>query len=94
MQALKESKKTNTDDEMIETKSDEDDIYKYKICVLKDEDVEITNAEFEESRKGDEEDTDAAKEDTEKTEEAKDDSKKSELPPTSSSLSVSSGFGD
>ncbi|GKE73199.1 hypothetical protein Tco_1535240, partial [Tanacetum coccineum] len=32
--------------------------------------------------------------DAEKTEEAKDDSKKAELPPTSSILSISSGFGD
>ncbi|GJY97257.1 retrovirus-related pol polyprotein from transposon TNT 1-94 [Tanacetum coccineum] len=84
----------DTDDEDDETKSDEDDIYKYKICVLKDEDVEMTNVEFEESRKGDEEDTDAAKADAKKAKEAKDDSKKSELPSTSSSLSVSLGFGD
>ncbi|GJZ70036.1 hypothetical protein Tco_0633586 [Tanacetum coccineum] len=42
----------------------------------------------------DEEVTDAAKADAEKTSEIKDDPKKTELPPTSSSLSVSSGFGD
>nr|GEX72259.1 hypothetical protein [Tanacetum cinerariifolium] len=36
----------------------------------------------------------AAKKEAEKTSEAKDDTKKSELPPSSSSLSVSSGFGD
>ncbi|GJZ12765.1 retrovirus-related pol polyprotein from transposon TNT 1-94 [Tanacetum coccineum] len=40
------------------------------------------------------EDTDPAKEDAKNTEEAKDDSKKAKLPPTSSSLSVSSGFVD
>ncbi|GKD52905.1 hypothetical protein Tco_1286292, partial [Tanacetum coccineum] len=45
-------------------------------------------------KKGDEEDTDVAKADAEKTDEANDDSKKVELPPTSSSLSISSGFGD
>ncbi|GJV12255.1 hypothetical protein Tco_1353796 [Tanacetum coccineum] len=84
----------DTDDEDDETESDEDDIYKYKIRVRKDEDVEMINAKFKESRKGDKEDTDAAKEDVEKTEETKDDSKKAELPPTSSSLSISSGFGD
>nr|GEV00284.1 hypothetical protein [Tanacetum cinerariifolium] len=42
----------------------------------------------------DEEVTDAAKEDIKKTSEAKDDTKKIKLPPTSSSLSVSLGFGD
>ncbi|GJU17873.1 hypothetical protein Tco_1145839 [Tanacetum coccineum] len=84
----------DTDDEDDETESDEDDIYKYKIRVRKDEDVEMINSEFEESGKGGKEDTDAAKEDVEKTEETKDDSKKAELPPTSSSLSISSGFGD
>ncbi|GJX35207.1 retrovirus-related pol polyprotein from transposon TNT 1-94 [Tanacetum coccineum] len=59
-----------------------------------DEDVEMKNAEVEESRKGDEEDTNAAKADVENTKEAKDDSKKAKLPPTSSSLSISSGLGD
>ncbi|GKD60114.1 hypothetical protein Tco_1297623 [Tanacetum coccineum] len=46
------------------------------------------------SDKGDKEVTDAVKADAEKTLEVKDDAKKTELPPTSSSLSVSSGFGD
>ncbi|GKE28334.1 hypothetical protein Tco_1443718 [Tanacetum coccineum] len=82
------------DDEDDETESDEDEIYKYKIHVRKDEDEEMLNAEVEDSRKGDAEVSDAAKADAEKTEEAKDDSKKVELPPTSSSLSISSGFGD
>ncbi|GKB70254.1 ribonuclease H-like domain-containing protein, partial [Tanacetum coccineum] len=84
----------DTDDEDDETESESDDIYKYKIRVRKDEDVEMTNAEVEETKKGNKEDTDVAKADTEKTEEAKDDSKKAKLPPTSSSLSISSGFGD
>nr|GEU68743.1 retrovirus-related Pol polyprotein from transposon TNT 1-94 [Tanacetum cinerariifolium] len=70
-----------------ETKSDEDEIYKYKICVRKDKDVEMSNAEVEDSNKGDKEVTDAAKVDAKKTSEVKDDSKKTELPPTSSSLS-------
>ncbi|GKE08614.1 hypothetical protein Tco_1412165 [Tanacetum coccineum] len=69
---------------------DEDDIYKYKIRVRKDEDEEMINAEVEDSDKGDEEVTNAAKADDEKTSEVKDDAKKTELPPTSSSLSVSS----
>ncbi|GJZ93585.1 hypothetical protein Tco_0665650 [Tanacetum coccineum] len=77
-----------------ETESDEDDIYKYMIRVRKDEDEEMLNAEVEDSDKGDEEVTDAAKADAEKTSEVKDDAKKTGLPPTSSSLSVSLGFGD
>ncbi|GJW29743.1 hypothetical protein Tco_0046618 [Tanacetum coccineum] len=78
----------DTDDEDDETESDKDEIYKYKIRVRKDEDVEMSNAEVEDSDKGDEEVTDAAKADTEKTSEVKDDAKKTELPPTRSSLSV------
>ncbi|GKA46878.1 retrovirus-related pol polyprotein from transposon TNT 1-94 [Tanacetum coccineum] len=59
-----------------------------------DEDEEMTKfffkiSDVEESRNDDEENTDAAK-----TKEVKDDAKKAELPPTSSSLSVSSSFGD
>ncbi|GJS64922.1 hypothetical protein Tco_0679486 [Tanacetum coccineum] len=54
----------------------------------------MKDAEVEGSDKGDEEITDATKEETEKTSEAKDDTKKTELPPSSSSLPVSSGFGD
>ncbi|GJT12334.1 hypothetical protein Tco_0859376, partial [Tanacetum coccineum] len=62
--------------------------------VNENEDGEMTNVEVEESGNGDEEVTDAAKVDAGKTEEVKDDAKKAELPPTSSSLSVSSSFGD
>ncbi|GJS85862.1 hypothetical protein Tco_0752403 [Tanacetum coccineum] len=100
MLALKERKKTrkrqpgDVNDENDKTESNEDDIYKYKIRVRKDEDEEMINAEVIDSDKGDEEITDAAKEDAKKTSEVKDDPKKAELPPTSSSLSVSSGFGD
>nr|GFB42638.1 hypothetical protein [Tanacetum cinerariifolium] len=59
-----------------------------------DEDEEMTNAKVKESRNGDEGITDAAKVDAGKTKDVKDDAKKVKLPPTSSSLSVSSGFGD
>ncbi|GJT83445.1 hypothetical protein Tco_1057787 [Tanacetum coccineum] len=90
----KDDKEGDVDDEDDETESDEDDIYKYNICVRKDEDEEMLNAEVEDSNKGDEEVTDAAKADVEKTSEVKDDTKKTELPPTSSSLSMSLGFGD
>ncbi|GJZ16736.1 hypothetical protein Tco_0552859 [Tanacetum coccineum] len=84
----------DADDEDVETKSDEDDIYKYKIRVRKDEDVEMKDAKVEETDKGEEKVTDEAKEEAEKTSEAKDDTKKTELPPSGSSLSISSGFGD
>ncbi|GJR88294.1 hypothetical protein Tco_0212305 [Tanacetum coccineum] len=84
----------DADDEYAETKSDEDDIYKYKICVRTDEDEEMTNTEVEGSDKGDKEVTDAAKTYAEKTLEVKHDAKKTELPSSSSSLSVSLGFGD
>ncbi|GJR43075.1 hypothetical protein Tco_1311178 [Tanacetum coccineum] len=87
----KDEKEGDADDE---TESDEEDIYKYKIRVRKDEDEEMINAEVDDSDKGDEEITDAAKAYVEKTSEVKDDPKKTELPPTSSSLSVSSGFGN
>ncbi|GJT26104.1 hypothetical protein Tco_0906379 [Tanacetum coccineum] len=84
----------DADDEDVETESDEDDIYKYKIRVHKDEDVEMKDDEVEEFDKGEEKVINAAKEEAKKTSEAKDDTKKSELPLSSSSLSVSSGFGD
>nr|GEV61118.1 uncharacterized mitochondrial protein AtMg00810-like [Tanacetum cinerariifolium] len=89
-----DEKDDDDDDEDDETKSDKDDIYKYKIRVRNDEDVEMKDAEVEGSDKGDEEITDVAKEEAEKTSEAKDDTKKTKLPPSSSSLSVSSSFGD
>ncbi|GKE27771.1 hypothetical protein Tco_1443155, partial [Tanacetum coccineum] len=84
----------DADDEDFKTESDEYDIYKYKIHVRKDEDEEMINSEVDDSDKGDEEITNAAKAHAEKTSEVKDDVKKTELPPSSSSLSVSSGFGD
>ncbi|GKE37662.1 probable beta-1,4-xylosyltransferase IRX10L [Tanacetum coccineum] len=84
----------DANDEDAKTESDQDDIYKCNIRVRKDEDVEMTNTEVEDSDKGDEEVTDAAKAYAKKTSEVKDDAKKSKLPPTSSSLLVSSCFGD
>ncbi|GJZ09547.1 hypothetical protein Tco_0543830 [Tanacetum coccineum] len=76
------------DDEDDETESDEDEIYKYKIRVHNEEDVEMKDAEVEESDKGEEKVVDAAKEEAKKTSKAKDDAKKTELPPSSSSLST------
>ncbi|GJR06910.1 hypothetical protein Tco_0529894 [Tanacetum coccineum] len=59
-----------------------------------DEDEEMTNAEHADMGNGDEEITDTTKVEAEKTKVEKDDIKKAELPPTSSSLSISSGFGN
>ncbi|GJY01585.1 hypothetical protein Tco_0359737 [Tanacetum coccineum] len=84
----------DVNDEDIKTESDEDEIYKYKIRVRNEEDVEMKDANVEESDKGEEKVTDAAKEKAQKTSEAKDDTKKTELPPSSSSFSISLGFGD
>ncbi|GKE85289.1 hypothetical protein Tco_1559031, partial [Tanacetum coccineum] len=84
----------DTDNEDDETESDEDDIYKFKIRVRKYEDEEMLNAKAKDSEKGDTEVSDAAKADAEKTSEVKNNTKKTELPPKSSSLFVSLGFGD
>nr|GEW86354.1 integrase, catalytic region, zinc finger, CCHC-type, peptidase aspartic, catalytic [Tanacetum cinerariifolium] len=87
------SDKKDADDEDVKTESDKDDIYKYKIRVRNDENEEMKDAKAEGYDKGDEEITNAAKEEAEKTSEAKDDTKNTKLPPSSSSLSVSLGFG-
>nr|GEU78828.1 reverse transcriptase domain-containing protein [Tanacetum cinerariifolium] len=77
------------DDEEVDwIDSDEDEEKKHDTDDDKSIDLEMT----------DDEETDDefvhAKEDSEKIKEIKDDAKKDELPPTSSSLSVSLGFGD
>ncbi|GJS60830.1 hypothetical protein Tco_0655614 [Tanacetum coccineum] len=76
--------------------NDEGDTYISDNQDADDEDAETESDEDEiyKYKIRDEEITDAAKEDAKKTSEVKDDAKKTELPPTSSSLSVSSGFGD
>ncbi|GJY40087.1 hypothetical protein Tco_0427357 [Tanacetum coccineum] len=91
-----EEKKDDTDDdksidlEMTDDEETDDEFVHGVEQVNDDEDEEMTNAEVEESGNGDEENTDAAKTNARKTEEVKDDAKKAKLPPTSSSLSVSS----
>ncbi|GJY43874.1 hypothetical protein Tco_0432087 [Tanacetum coccineum] len=82
----------DADDEDDETESDEDEIYKYKIRVRNEEDVEMKDVEGEESDKGE-------KKVTEQRKKLKRLQKqwmmpKRLLPPSSSSLSVSLGFGD
>nr|GFA37088.1 hypothetical protein [Tanacetum cinerariifolium] len=59
-----------------------------------DEGEEMLNVEVEDYGKGNAEISDLAKADAEKIKEIKDDAKKAKLTPTSSSLFVSSGFGD
>nr|GFA25410.1 hypothetical protein [Tanacetum cinerariifolium] len=73
---------------------DADDEGDDHIRVRNKEDVEMKDVEVKESDKCEENVTDAAKEEAEKPSEAKDDTKKSKLHPSSSSLSVSLGFGD
>nr|GEU30469.1 retrovirus-related Pol polyprotein from transposon TNT 1-94 [Tanacetum cinerariifolium] len=114
MQALKESKKTSISQsgtegssKGTETESDRDEIYKYKIQVHKDEDVEMVGAKTV-TRKNKEKDekTNVAKADLEKAAEEKGDAElagndmtsnyqvkvSTELPLPSSSLFISSGF--
>ncbi|GJT22644.1 hypothetical protein Tco_0892581 [Tanacetum coccineum] len=59
-----------------------------------DEDEEMSNAKYADTGNGGEDITEAAKADAEKAEEVKNDVKKAELPPSSSSLSVSSCFSN
>nr|GEX24719.1 hypothetical protein [Tanacetum cinerariifolium] len=95
-----EEKKYDTDDdksnnlEMSDDKEIDDEFVHGVEQVNDDEDEEMTNAEVEDYRNDDEENTDAATTGAGKTKEVKDDAKKVELPLTSSSLLVSLGFGD
>ncbi|GJS72678.1 hypothetical protein Tco_0705519 [Tanacetum coccineum] len=77
--------------EYSEEESDDELVHADK-QVNDDEDEEMTNAEHADMGNGDEEITDTTKVEAEKTKVEKDDIKKAELPPTSSSLSISSGF--
>nr|GEY07398.1 hypothetical protein [Tanacetum cinerariifolium] len=72
-------------DDKEEKKDDADDNKSIDLEMTDDEETEY---EFVQEM------SDVAKVDAEKIEEIKDDAKKAELPPTSSNLSVSSGFGD
>ncbi|GKB78047.1 hypothetical protein Tco_0944942 [Tanacetum coccineum] len=90
-----EEKKDDDDEKSIDLEQIDDEETNDEFTqVNDDEDEEITHAKLKESENGDAETTDAVKVDAGKTKEAKDDAKKVKLPPTSSSLSVSSGFGD
>ncbi|GJZ86722.1 hypothetical protein Tco_0658332, partial [Tanacetum coccineum] len=91
---LKKTDDVETDDEFVHSEEyvqeDDDEFVHGDEHVNDDEDEEMKDVEVEESGNGDEEITDTAKANAEKTKEAKDDNKKVELPPSSSSLSVSS----
>ncbi|GJX24395.1 hypothetical protein Tco_0228840 [Tanacetum coccineum] len=99
---LEKTNDEETDDEFVHSKEhvqyddeETDDEFAHSDeQVNDDEDEEMTNAEDADTRNGDKEITDTTKADAEKTEEVKDDIKKDELPPSSSSVSVSSGFSN
>nr|GEZ03981.1 hypothetical protein [Tanacetum cinerariifolium] len=80
--------------EMTDDEETEDELLQGEEQVNDDEDEEMSNAEVEDSGKDDAKIYDVAKANVEKTNEVKDDTKKVKLPSTSSSLSVSSSFGD
>nr|GEV34158.1 integrase, catalytic region, zinc finger, CCHC-type, peptidase aspartic, catalytic [Tanacetum cinerariifolium] len=61
----------DADDEDVKTESNKDDIYKYKIRVRKDNDVEMKDAKVKGFDKGDEEITNAVTKEAKKTSEAK-----------------------
>nr|GEU33093.1 ribonuclease H-like domain-containing protein [Tanacetum cinerariifolium] len=86
------SEEESVDDE-IDWETD-DEIERGDEYVQENMDEEMKDAEVDDIGNGDEEITNTAKEDAEKTEEVKDDIKKAKLPPSSSSLSVSLGFGN
>ncbi|GJT19238.1 hypothetical protein Tco_0877944 [Tanacetum coccineum] len=92
-----EEKKDDDDDDKIidlEKTDNEETDDDFVHSVNNDEDKEMTNVKVEDSGKGDAEIFDVAKANAKKIKEIKDDAKKAELPPTSSNLSVSLGFGD
>ncbi|GKC67427.1 hypothetical protein Tco_1100025 [Tanacetum coccineum] len=95
-----EEKKDDDDDDKsidIEETNDEetdDEFVRGDEYVQENVDEEMKDAEVDVTRNGDQQMTDTTKADAEKSEEVKDDNKKAELPPSSSSLSVSSGFGN
>ncbi|GJV25527.1 hypothetical protein Tco_1378222 [Tanacetum coccineum] len=98
-QESKYSEDDNDDVEKDDKDGDADDEGDDHISDTQDADDEDVETESDEDdiykyKICDAEVTDAAKADAEKTSEVKDDAKKTELPPSSSSLSVSSGFGD
>ncbi|GJY75800.1 hypothetical protein Tco_0480916 [Tanacetum coccineum] len=81
---IKETGDEETDDKLI--RGDE--------YVQENVDKEMKDDEVDVTRNSDQQMTDTTKADAEKSKEVKDDNKKAKLPPSSSSLSVSSGFGN
>nr|GEX28918.1 reverse transcriptase domain-containing protein [Tanacetum cinerariifolium] len=88
-----EEEEKNDDGKSIDLEKTDDEETDNEFVYNVERDEEMTNAEDADIGNGDEENTNATKEDTEKTEEVKDEIKKMKLPPASSSLFVSSGFG-
>nr|GEU97654.1 hypothetical protein [Tanacetum cinerariifolium] len=86
---LEKTDDEETDDEFVHS---EENVHDDVEQVNDDEDEKMTNAKDADIGNGDKEITDSGKVDAEKTEVEKDDIIKAKLPPTSSSLFVSSGF--
>ncbi|GJS76182.1 hypothetical protein Tco_0726063 [Tanacetum coccineum] len=101
---FKKTDDEETDDEFVHSKEcaqeddeeTDDEVIHGDKKVNETEDEEMIDAKVAEyeSEKGDEGISDTTKADAKKTEEVKDDIKKAEFPPSSSSLSVSLGFGN
>ncbi|GJW32881.1 retrovirus-related pol polyprotein from transposon TNT 1-94 [Tanacetum coccineum] len=96
---LEKTDDEETDNEFVHSEEyaqEDDEVIHGDEQVNETEDEEMIDAKVAEyeSEKGDEGISDTAKADAEKTEEVKDDIKKAEFPPSSSSLSVSLGFGN
>ncbi|GJS71487.1 hypothetical protein Tco_0704328 [Tanacetum coccineum] len=97
---VKKKVTVSADDNIISDDPDKSSVRISKSVVIQTSKVAAIMQALKESKKrsirqpGSQSITDAAKADAEKTSEVKDDPKKTELPPSSSSLSDSSGFGD
>ncbi|GJW56351.1 hypothetical protein Tco_0103082 [Tanacetum coccineum] len=89
-----DEERTTSDDEYAKDEVQDDKYVHNDEHVHDEEDKEMNDAKVTETSKDDDDMTDAGKADIEKIEEVKGDNKKAELPPTSCSLSVSSGFGN
>ncbi|GJW87350.1 hypothetical protein Tco_0162690 [Tanacetum coccineum] len=94
-----EEKKNDDDDKSIDIEETDDEETDDKFVrgdeqVQENVDEEMKDKEVDDTGNGDEEITNTAKANAEKTKVVKDDNKNAELPPLSSNLSISSGFGN
>ncbi|GKE68219.1 hypothetical protein Tco_1526291 [Tanacetum coccineum] len=89
-----EEKNDDDDDKSIDLEKTDDEEIDDEFLHNEENDEEMTTTEDADTRNDDEEITDTTNVDAEKTKVVKDDIKKAKLPPTSSSLFVSLGFGN